>query len=176
MTKEIWKSIPGYAGAYEVSSYGRVRSLDRYIDFPRVAGHCRAHRHLCRGRLLRAAPASTRYLSVVLGRDNTQNVHVLVALAFLPPRPSPKHEVRHLDGSRTNNVPINLAWGTRAQNNRDKKHHGTGRLTIVDVQKIKTALKHPWYGQLTDLARSYEVSVAAISAIKHGRNHVDVVV
>ena len=31
MTEEIWKPVVGYEGLYEVSSYGRVRSLDRYV-------------------------------------------------------------------------------------------------------------------------------------------------
>lgn len=30
MTEEIWRPVVGYEGLYEVSSYGRVRSLDRY--------------------------------------------------------------------------------------------------------------------------------------------------
>ena len=30
MIEEIWRPIEGYEGLYEVSSYGRVRSLDRY--------------------------------------------------------------------------------------------------------------------------------------------------
>lgn len=29
MENEIWKDIPGYAGIYQVSSYGNVRSLER---------------------------------------------------------------------------------------------------------------------------------------------------
>ena len=29
--KEIWKPIDGYEGLYEVSNFGRVRSLDRVI-------------------------------------------------------------------------------------------------------------------------------------------------
>ena len=29
--EEIWKPIKGYEGIYEVSSLGRVRSLDRHI-------------------------------------------------------------------------------------------------------------------------------------------------
>ena len=29
MKEEIWKDIKGYEGLYQVSSYGRVRSLDR---------------------------------------------------------------------------------------------------------------------------------------------------
>jgi hypothetical protein len=28
--KEIWRPVPGYEGIYEVSNYGRVRSLDKY--------------------------------------------------------------------------------------------------------------------------------------------------
>ena len=31
MDEEIFKSIPGYDGMYEVSNYGRVKSLKRKI-------------------------------------------------------------------------------------------------------------------------------------------------
>ena len=30
MEKEIWRAIKGYEGLYEVSNYGRVKSLFRY--------------------------------------------------------------------------------------------------------------------------------------------------
>lgn len=33
MTEEIWRPVVGYEGLYEVSSYGRVRSLDRYVKY-----------------------------------------------------------------------------------------------------------------------------------------------
>ena len=29
--KEIWKDIPNYEGHYQISNFGRVKSLDRYI-------------------------------------------------------------------------------------------------------------------------------------------------
>ena len=29
--KEIWKDIEGYEGLYQVSNFGRVKSLDRYV-------------------------------------------------------------------------------------------------------------------------------------------------
>ena len=29
--EEIWKDIKGYEGVYQVSNYGRIRSLDREI-------------------------------------------------------------------------------------------------------------------------------------------------
>ena len=31
MKEEIWKDIPGYEGVYQVSSIGRVRSVDRVV-------------------------------------------------------------------------------------------------------------------------------------------------
>lgn len=31
MENEIWKDIPGYAGIYQVSNYGRIKSLSRLI-------------------------------------------------------------------------------------------------------------------------------------------------
>jgi len=34
--REQWKAIPGYEGYYEVSSLGRVRSIDRVIPHPRL--------------------------------------------------------------------------------------------------------------------------------------------
>lgn len=29
--QEIWKDIEGYEGLYQVSNFGRVKSLDRYV-------------------------------------------------------------------------------------------------------------------------------------------------
>ena len=31
MENEIWKDVPGYAGIYQVSNLGRVKSLQRVI-------------------------------------------------------------------------------------------------------------------------------------------------
>lgn len=58
----------------------------------------------------------------------TFKVHALVAEYHLGPRPSPFHEVRHLDGSRDNNHVGNLAWGTKSENCVDRSKHGRGRI------------------------------------------------
>jgi hypothetical protein len=47
-----------------------------------------------------------------------------VAAQFLPERPSPEHEVRHLDGNKDNPHADNLAWGTRKENADDRERHG----------------------------------------------------
>lgn len=68
------------------------------------------------------------YLQLIVtrgGRMVGHPVHRMVAEAFHGPKPSPDHEVRHLDGDRTNNRAINLAWGTHAENIDDRAQHGT---------------------------------------------------
>lgn len=52
-------------------------------------------------------------------------VHRLVIEVFVGPKPSPVHEVRHLDGNAHNNHAGNLAWGTHLENMGDCEAHGT---------------------------------------------------
>ena len=112
---EHWQPVRGYAGRYEVSSHGRVRSNDTTDSLGR--------KHL--GRVLKPTPIPSGYLTVVLYRDGrqTHSVHRLVAEAFLGLSDFPV--VRHLDGSRDNNHASNLAWGTFAENSQDSVAHGT---------------------------------------------------
>ncbi len=63
---------------------------------------------------------------VVSGGRKKAFVHRMVCEAFHGPQPD-GHEVRHLDGTRVNNVPGNLAWGTRSENAKDRQAHGTDR-------------------------------------------------
>lgn len=62
---------------------------------------------------------------IIDGKRKHIAVHVLVAKAHLPPRPSCVHEVRHLDGNKLNPNVSNLAWGTRSENALDRVAHGS---------------------------------------------------
>ena len=78
-------------------------------------------------RELRQHPNSYGYPAVRLTINQARRkylVHRLVANKFLPPRPSPQHEIRHLDGEPTNNNASNLAWGTQLDNAADRERHG----------------------------------------------------
>lgn len=114
---ERWSSIPGYEGQYEVSTIGRVRSLDR------KAGARRLH-----GQVLKASiRPKDRYRSVHLwshGRKSTNVVHRLVALAFLGSPEEDCYEVCHADGDNLNNCLSNLRWATHSDNIRDTVRHG----------------------------------------------------
>jgi hypothetical protein len=59
------------------------------------------------------------------GKRDRKKVAVCVLLAHKGPRPTPKHEARHLDGNRMNDTLGNLDWGTHAENEHDKVLHGT---------------------------------------------------
>ena len=113
-----WRPVLGHEGSYEVSSTGRVRSLDRRING-----------QMFRGRELAQLRGSSGYKYVRIYRDSNSKhctVHALVAEAFIGPRPEGM-VVRHLDGNQDNNVPTNLCWGTVSENQLDMVRHGTHR-------------------------------------------------
>lgn len=113
---EEWRPVVGREGAYEVSSLGRVRSLDRWVE--------RSHGHGMRikGRVLRKV-LSDGYYRVGLGQQTYGRIHTLVAEAFLGPRPD-RADVRHLNGDPLDNRATNLAYGTRTENLLDAVAHG----------------------------------------------------
>lgn len=157
--KEEWRAVVGYEGRYRVSSMGRV--WDRR-----------------KAKLLHTGFTTKGYLRVNLadacGERRQYLVHVLIAEAFLGPKPA-GHMVRHLDGVKHNNVLGNLAWGTASQNGLDVKWHGGGgshKLLVWEVAVIKRALNA---GQtIAALARAFEVAESTIRRIKQGEGHSDV--
>ncbi len=164
MSSEIWKAIPGYEGAYEVSNLGRVRSRDRLVR----VGHG-AFRTL-RGRVLRPAPGRTG-LCVVVGKGNTRQVHSLVAAAFIGPRP-PAADVRHLDGDPTNNCATNLAYGTRSENNRDVVYHGRRRLSVEQVRQLRARAAFGFaYGERYQIALAWGVNPGTVYHALSGKQY-----
>lgn len=101
---EIWKPIKGYEGLYEISNYGRVKSLARTW----VTGHNSIVRSKDESIL---APKKDRgYLRVGLlknGKRKLFSIHRLVAEHFIP-NPLNKPEVNHRDGNKENNHFSNL--------------------------------------------------------------------
>jgi hypothetical protein len=101
---EAWRDIPGHRG-YQASSLTSVRSVPRTLRDGRTAGGVTLAKQLDRD----------GYATVKLGRKRVR-VCVAVQLAFAGPP-----EVRHLDGDASNDRPENLAWGSRVENEQDKR-------------------------------------------------------
>lgn len=116
---EIWKEVKGYENQYEVSNFGNVKSVDRYVN------HWRGGESLMKGRVLKLSINSCGYFVVVLSNSNitkTFYVHQLVAIAFL------NHKlcgyevvVDHKDFNRLNNNLSNLSL-VSARANVNQKH------------------------------------------------------
>jgi hypothetical protein len=104
MPDERWRPIPGHKG-YEASSLGNVRSVPRTLLNGRRIG----------GVVLALQPDRDGYPTVMLGRKRVRVARV-VKLAFAGPA-----EVRHKDGDRSNSRPENLVWGSRVENEQDKR-------------------------------------------------------
>lgn len=124
---ETWKAVPGFEGLYEVSDLGRVRSLDRVVAVRNRWGSFTLRRFT--GRVLRpetnTARGGYRYVNLHAdGEQHLRRVAVLVAAAFLGPRPQ-EQEVRHLNGRAADDRAANLDYGTRKQNAADREAHGT---------------------------------------------------
>lgn len=117
MQTEVWKSISGYEGWYEISSRGGVRSVDREIEQVSRWGH--KVKRIMRGRKMTPTDNGNGYLIVGLrtpqkGRTN-HYVHRLVADAFCK-NPYSKKYVNHKDHDKTNNIASNLEWVTQKEN------------------------------------------------------------
>ena len=104
------------------------------------------------------------------------NIHSIVCTAFRGEKPSPKHEVRHLDGDRYNNNIENLMWGTKAENEADKIKHGStltrdkNHQTKLDTRMAKAAktlcVTYGW--SLAKTGRLFDVSYTCIQRIVSG--------
>ena len=116
---EIWKDIPGQEGRYQVSSKGRVRSLDRvahFAEYATAAGTNKAaSTRLLKGKLLRPGSTKSGHVSVAVGKGNSRLVHQLVLEAFVGPCPA-RCEVLHVNHNPADNRLENLRYGTRSEN------------------------------------------------------------
>ena len=105
---EEWKSIPGYEGLYEVSSYGRVRSVER----------CDRFNHKIVSKILKPNYVNSGYFRVGMYKNKTFKyylIHRLVAQAFIP-NPDNLPQVNHKDEDKSNNRVDNLEWCSRSYN------------------------------------------------------------
>ena len=160
---EVWKSVSGYEGIYEVSNLGRFARLRNGERFIRKINY------------------ATPYPSVSFLKrncDKTQKsmtLHTLVAREFIGPRPD-CHVIRHLDGDRYNAKVSNLAYGTVEQNVADSVKYQTykgsrnGRSLLCEkgAEAVRMLLEQG--NTLSSIATRLNVSIGTIHAIKTGRN------
>lgn len=130
---EIWKDIKGFEGLYQVSNFGRVKSLERHRNGKRGAPT------ICKERILCLHRGKFGYLQACLCKDNKKHaplVHRLVGEAFIPNTENLPC-IDHIDGNRENNAVSNLRWCTTKEN----MNYSGVRNSISNTQKTSEACK-----------------------------------
>lgn len=163
---EVWKKVVGYEDTYEVSNTGLVRSLDRIIH-----NKCYGDKRV-KGKLLSIKGKTAHgYIVVNLCKNATQKVvavHILVAEAFLGPRPQGMHVLhsKAVTKEECDNSVGNLRYGSREEN-MDQSVTDGNQFRKLSREAIRAIRKR--YGvngvTLKMLADEYGVSISNISCV-----------
>lgn len=179
---EEWRPIPDHP-LLEASTAGRIKRLERPLVVSERLANGRS-----KGNFRSSIPEGIvsqhlghngyKYIDfVVSGKRNRRLVHRLVALAFVPGH---FHEatVDHVDGDRTNNVPSNLRWVSRAENTKLQNAHGRGapkgekhpgaKLKDEDVRQIFLLIQQGH--SYNTIGKMLGVSGSLIHKISSGKN------
>lgn len=150
---ETWKNIRGYEGHYQVSSYGRVRSLERVS----TTGQ---HLH---EKVLKTCIDPGGYPFVCLwknGKKKNFKVHRLVIESFNPVEGMEKLDCNHIDENKKNNAIGNLEWLTRKEN----LNYGTHNKRIADAHAVPILC--------VELSRVFDSIQSAARFFNHSRANI----
>lgn len=122
---EEWKDIENYEGLYQVSNFGRVKSLKRNRKFKSI------HEDTIK----KQTNTNRGYLIVSLSKDGKKKnfyVHRLVAESFIA-KIENKNDVNHINENKHDNMVKNLEWCTKKYNN----NYGHRLIKAADAHKKK---------------------------------------
>lgn len=167
-TREMWRPVVGYEGSYEVSSLGKIKSLERLISNGK--GCYTKKESITNGSIEKKGYRVVRlYLN---GISKDFKVHRLVAEAFIA-NPENKPQVNHINGVKNDNRVENLEWATQSENilHADKiglrimkngEYHGMSKLKKEQVLEI-----YYHKGKGAEIARVFGISNTHVGRIKN---------
>lgn len=129
---ELWKPIEGYENIYEISNYGRVKSLQRIVKKG-------IYDIKLKEKILVQFINSNKYLHVTLSKNGickNVKIHLLVASSFLNHKPDGTHKIviDHIDNNKLNNHLDNLQLISNRENC-SKEKRGFSKFTGVGFAK-----------------------------------------
>lgn len=145
---EVWKDVIGYEGLYQVSNLGRVRSF--YKNKLTILSYRRA---------------KAGYHTVCLHKNKkplTQNIHRLIADAFIPNTECKKY-VNHIDGDKGNNILSNLEWVTQSENMKHAYDIG-----LMGTKKCKCIETNEIFNSIREAEAKYNLNNSHITACCKG--------
>lgn len=181
--EEVWKDIPGYEGYYQVSSFGRVKSLPREI----FNGH---NLFISKEKILRPRSTPDGYALIALYMSKKRKdikIHQLCAMAFLCHTPNKNTLViNHIDGDTRNNCIYNLEIVTHRENCTTRfkrnKHTFSSQYPGVSWSKVSQKwqvriwdfMNDKYLGLFTSEKEASEAYNAELEKILNKRNNKDV--
>jgi hypothetical protein len=173
-----WLPIPGYEGLYSVTRDGRVWAHQRIEQAP--ADRRRdAFQRVYKAKWLKPSPMG-EYIGVHLYKTKQRKnfyIHHLVMMVWGPPRPSPEHEINHIDLNKRNCHIDNLEWLTRPQNIQHAITHGSNMVAgklgsdvhnakLTETQVLEIRRRYTGRrGELTVLGHEFGISPKYVWAI-----------
>lgn len=136
---EQWRPVKGYEGLYEVSNFGRVKSL----------GNNKSRKE----KILKPEKHRNGYFRVDLYKDGKVKhfyVHRLVAEAFIP-NPYGFEQINHKNEDKTNNAVSNIEWCSAKYNinyGSHNKRSAASRINHPDRSKAVEASKYPDFSEI----------------------------
>lgn len=158
---EIWEPVIGFDRNYAVSNLGRLVYLeDAQRGWVRAGMEIKQHMH----------PLGYHYIATTVGHARKKPwVHVIVAAAFLGPRPD-GYEVNHIDRNKSNNALSNLEYITHKQNLRHSYEDiylswtRPRKVTDVQIAEMTTLYRSGQYLQ-REIAAMYGISQCYVSVL-----------
>lgn len=160
---EKFKPVQGYAGIYEISNMGRVKSLSRIIE--RKDGNTR----VTEDRIILPFLTKCGYHQIVLCKDGVRKkhyIHRLVANAFIE-NPNKLPIINHKDENKLNNRVDNLEWCSAYYNLRYGKMQA--KLVKIDVIDSKGDVVEVVEG-IRECERKYSISKYLIKQSSEGKD------
>ena len=158
ISNEIWVPINNYDG-YEISNFGNVRSISRYITDKNNKDIYR------KGKILSKNKINSGYLMVdfnINGIHKRELVHRLVAKAFIP-NINNFPEVNHIDENKLNNHVDNLEWCDGVSNKIHSNVFNKGAKAVSKkIKVISPDGKEVIYDSIADASRNTGFKESAI--------------
>lgn len=151
--QEVWKDVKGYEGLYQISSNGRVKSVERFLCKP-----SQGQKSHYPERMKNTFTTKKGYETVSLSNGRSQKtyrVSRLVAEAFLP-NPNNLPTVDHINRITTDNRVENLRWAsyqTQIENReidyskrkivyaKGKEHCNSKQVRCIDTDEVFDCIK-----------------------------------
>lgn len=129
---EQWKDIKDFEEFYQISTYGRIKSKDRYIKT------CGNGVRFAKSKIIKPVICTNGYHEIHLrvnGKRTVKMLHRVVAEAFIENQDN-LPEVNHKDENPANNHVENLEWCTSKYN----ANYGTRNQRMVKDKYLKPVI------------------------------------